>query len=112
MPATPDPNAAAPDGDPGETMTRSFMEAHGSRWLIRSADRHPPHTCQAPMHPLSEAPGSVQVDGPAGRPGDLWQCGECQQHWLVVRTRGGDEWRPVTASRARRLLRRAGRASR
>lgn len=93
-------------------MTKSFMEQHGSHWLIRSADRPLPHTCLAPMHPLREAPGSVQVDGPAGQPGDLWQCGECQQHWLVVRTRGGDEWRPVTASRARRLLRRAGRASR
>jgi hypothetical protein len=101
----------------------TFMEEHGSRWLHRAADIPSHRRCRLPTHGLNGA----GLPAPDGHEGDIWQCGECGQRWLIglacdlcVASGHGNPptgqctvglaWRPITERQARRLLRRAGKA--
>jgi hypothetical protein len=102
----------------------TFMEQHGSRWLHRAADQPAGHQCRTPTRPE----GGVLPE-PDGQEGDIWQCGECDQRWLIAEAcdacfHGGHRvpdsgqhtvgltWRPISERQARKLLRRAAKARR
>jgi hypothetical protein len=103
------------------------MEEDRSDWLYRAADQRPGHRCQPPLTPDVQGIRAI----PDGDRGDVWRCG-CRRdgrHWVIglacdaCETGGhgnppagmctvGLAWRPVTARRARRLVRRAERRTR